>query len=361
MTRAWIPLALLAVATSAGALDLGEALKQLEKPAQESGPGPSRDSATEAPAPNLSSINLKKPSRAEEVALGREITGNLLGTDVRKGQRTDLDGTVPRPEQLPRTTRNRYRKVARVPVEFRKTYYQVVSETDVPSIGGLLKYYSALTKQAEDEAAKRALHVVSDQKDGIYLGDFREKSSVIEDDSVELVFIDPPYDDESIPLYGDAAEVAARILRPGGSLVTYCGQLQLPHVFPLMLEHLHYWWTGYFLHQTPPFARMNQYGVIVHGKPLLWFTKGKRGDRQTFVDDVVANELADKDFHPWQQSEDQASYYIDKLTQPEGLVVDFFVGGGTTAVCAKRLGRKFIGFEINEEHYVNALKRLESV
>lgn len=79
MTRAWIPLALLAVATSAGALDLGEALKQLEKPAQESGPGPSRDSATEAPAPNLSSINLKKPSRAEEVALGREITGNLLG------------------------------------------------------------------------------------------------------------------------------------------------------------------------------------------------------------------------------------------------------------------------------------------
>lgn len=79
MTRAWIPLALLAVATSAGALDLGEALKQLEKPAQESGPGPSRDSATEAPAPNLSSINLKKPSRAEEIALGREITGNLLG------------------------------------------------------------------------------------------------------------------------------------------------------------------------------------------------------------------------------------------------------------------------------------------
>lgn len=79
MTRAWIPLALLAVATSAGALDLGEALKQLEKPAQESGPGPSRDSATEAPAQNLSSINLKKPSRAEEVALGREITGNLLG------------------------------------------------------------------------------------------------------------------------------------------------------------------------------------------------------------------------------------------------------------------------------------------
>lgn len=79
MTRAWIPLALLAVATSAGALDLGEALKQLDKPAQESGPGPSRDSATEAPAQNLSSINLKKPSRAEEVALGREITGNLLG------------------------------------------------------------------------------------------------------------------------------------------------------------------------------------------------------------------------------------------------------------------------------------------
>jgi len=79
MRNAWIPLALLAVATSAAALDLGEALKNLEKPTQESGAGAAQGNTPEAPAQNLSSINLKKPSRAEEIALGREITGNLLG------------------------------------------------------------------------------------------------------------------------------------------------------------------------------------------------------------------------------------------------------------------------------------------
>lgn len=75
----------------AHAFDLGEALKgaqeAIDKNKQKDGSSTAEPTKTEAsPASNGSAapdskptINLKKPSRAEEIALGREITGNLLG------------------------------------------------------------------------------------------------------------------------------------------------------------------------------------------------------------------------------------------------------------------------------------------
>ena len=52
--------------------------------------------------------------------------------------------------------------------------------------------------------------------------------------------------------------------------------------------------------------------------------------------------------------------YIIKLTtfSPNAVVLDPFVGSGTTAVAAKMLGRKFIGIEINREYVEVANKRL---
>ena len=41
------------------------------------------------------------------------------------------------------------------------------------------------------------------------------------------------------------------------------------------------------------------------------------------------------------------------------IVLDPFIGSGTTAVVCKQLSRNFIGFEINEEYVKIANKRLE--
>ena len=42
-------------------------------------------------------------------------------------------------------------------------------------------------------------------------------------------------------------------------------------------------------------------------------------------------------------------------------MLDPFLGSGTTAVVAKKLGRHFIGIEKEKEYVAFALKRLESV
>jgi len=55
--------------------------------------------------------------------------------------------------------------------------------------------------------------------------------------------------------------------------------------------------------------------------------------------------------------------YIIQLStfSDDAIVLDPFVGSGTTAVAAKRLGRRFIGIDINREYVDIALKRLENV
>ena len=49
-----------------------------------------------------------------------------------------------------------------------------------------------------------------------------------------------------------------------------------------------------------------------------------------------------------------------KISSVEGnVILDPFVGSGTTCVASKRLGRKYIGFEINEKYYKIAKDRLQ--
>ena len=46
-------------------------------------------------------------------------------------------------------------------------------------------------------------------------------------------------------------------------------------------------------------------------------------------------------------------------SQPDMVVLDPFMGSGTTGVACKELGRKFIGIEINEKYCQIAQRRIE--
>lgn len=206
------------------------------------------------------------------------------------------------------------------------------------------------------EAAKEAEKITVADDYGVRHGDFREVAKTLDDASVDLVFTDPPYDRKTLPLYADMAEAAARILKPGGSMICYLGQFQIGEVCDLVSPHLRLWWTLACVH-TGKSARMTEYGIVVKWKPMLWFVRGTRGDKQTFVDDLIESRM-EKDAHDWQQSVVEASYYIDKLTLPGGFVFDPFCGGATTAVAAKQLKRKYLTCDVDEVAVKLARRRL---
>lgn len=63
--------------------------------------------------------------------------------------------------------------------------------------------------------------------------------------------------------------------------------------------------------------------------------------------------------HPTQKTEKVMRWCIEKCKTPEGgLVLDPFMGSGTTLRAAKDLGRKAIGIELEEKYCEVAAKRL---
>ena len=62
--------------------------------------------------------------------------------------------------------------------------------------------------------------------------------------------------------------------------------------------------------------------------------------------------------HPTQKPLYLMKWCIQFCNGTSGIILDPFLGSGTTAVAAKELGRKFIGIEISEEYCKIAVKRL---
>jgi DNA modification methylase len=98
--------------------------------------------------------------------------------------------------------------------------------------------------------------------------------------------------------------------------------------------------------------------IFVHWKPLVWFVKGGRYNTE-MVDDLIRGDKPAKEHHEWAQGLQEASYYIQNLTEPGELVVDPFAGSGTTLIAAADLGREAIGFEIDSDRISAAIQRIK--
>lgn len=92
---------------------------------------------------------------------------------------------------------------------------------------------------------------------------------------------------------------------------------------------------------------------------MLRFTNGEY--RGKWIGDVAQsrpNEI-DKRFHHWGQSESGMADLIGRCSNPGDIVLDPFVGGGTTGVVALDLGRRFVGCDTDRECVDRTIKRLQ--
>ncbi|HFU3814264.1 TPA: site-specific DNA-methyltransferase, partial [Streptococcus suis] len=65
--------------------------------------------------------------------------------------------------------------------------------------------------------------------------------------------------------------------------------------------------------------------------------------------------------HPTQKPIQLISHFVELLSNSGDLIVDPFMGSGTTGVVAKSLGRNFIGIELSEEYFDISSKRIEEL
>jgi site-specific DNA-methyltransferase (adenine-specific) len=183
--------------------------------------------------------------------------------------------------------------------------------------------------------------------------DFRELD--IPDESVDLVFTDPPYPKEFIPLWSDLSEFAARVLKPGHLLIAYCGQFWFPEYVDALREHLEYVWCGAVVTNGPHNVIQRKH-IWTRSKPLLFFSHGKYEPGEWF-EDTVFSEGRQKEEHDWQQSIGPAKDIIGKLLKPGDVVCDPFAGGGTTLVAAKECKCTAVGCDTDEVAVDTILRR----
>jgi 16S rRNA G966 N2-methylase RsmD len=188
--------------------------------------------------------------------------------------------------------------------------------------------------------------------------DFRDLK--LTEGSVDLIFTDPPYPGEYLPLWEDLSRFAARVLSPGAMLVAYSGQYHLLEVMNSLAKELEYLWLGAEVFRGPKTAVQGR-KVQNELKPLLFYRR--RGDSAAnlrWSSDTRYGEGPDKEHHHWGQSVAPARYYIERLTKPgaASLVVDPFLGGGTTAIAAQELGRSFVGCDVDWSCVVASKDRL---
>jgi len=74
---------------------------------------------------------------------------------------------------------------------------------------------------------------------------------------------------------------------------------------------------------------------------------------------LVSGNSIERTEHPAQYPEKMIERIIKAVTNKGDLVLDPFMGSGTSAVVAKKLGRDYVGYEINKEYIEIANKRLK--
>ncbi len=71
-----------------------------------------------------------------------------------------------------------------------------------------------------------------------------------------------------------------------------------------------------------------------------------------------APQSKNQNFHPTVKATKLMEYLIKLITPPNGVILDPFMGSGSTGVAAKRLGFEFIGIEKNQEYFEIAERRI---
>ena len=140
------------------------------------------------------------------------------------------------------------------------------------------------------------------------------------------------------------------------------GQSFLPEVFAALARSgLTYRWMLCCETNSGGRTQIFDRRILPKWKPILWYVKGSRDDLEWTGDVIKSDGNNDKRFHRWGQSEAQFEELVRRASLPGQVILDPFCGGGTTGVAVLRLGRRFIGIDIDERAIATTAERLSKV
>jgi DNA modification methylase len=87
--------------------------------------------------------------------------------------------------------------------------------------------------------------------------------------------------------------------------------------------------------------------------------KGNPCQPENPIGDVIEWKYTGNKLHPTQKPLSVLLPLVETFSAPSSLVLDPFTGSGSTLLAAKRLGRSYLGIELDAEYHAIASRRLE--
>lgn len=252
--------------------------------------------------------------------------------------------------------------------------------------------------------------------DKIYHMDCIDGMKLLSENSIDLVVTSPPYDNLreynnsstwNFDIFKNVANELYRVVKDGGVVVWIVSDACIngSETGTSFKQALYFKEIGFNIHDTMiwekesfRFPDKTRYGncfeymfIFSKGKPKsinlikdrvnklagtlnLGTSRAKNGtiyrksnDNKTFVQEVgfrfniwnISSERNNTSGHPAVFPLQLAIDHIISWSNENDIILDPFIGSGTTAIASKYLKRHFIGFEIDEQYYNIACNRLK--
>lgn len=225
----------------------------------------------------------------------------------------------------------------------------------------------------------------------LWQGDSRKLLKMLPDNSIDFILTDPPYNigmysTGNIPLFGRTAmnnDVAnwdhiefnpeewvddfIRVLKPKGNIFIFTSYNQIGK-WHTCLDHR--FDTSQFMiwHKINPAPKIYKAGFLNSCEMIFccWNKKHtwnfiSQKEMHNFIESPICMrpERLSAPKHPTQKPTSILKKMITIATNENDIVLDPFMGVGSTGIAALALNRKFIGFEISGEYFNAAKQRIE--
>ena len=230
----------------------------------------------------------------------------------------------------------------------------------------------------------------------LILGDCLKILKTLEKESIDLIFADPPYNlsgENSLtvhagkPVKCDKGEwdkiddfhefnkkwirECVRVLKPHGT-IWISGTLHNHPSIGMALKELGLWIINDVVWYKPNATPLLSKNRLVPSTELIWVaSKSKKyyfnydmakkiGDGKQMRNLWIIKARKHITPHPTEKPEPLLERIILIGSKKGDWILDPFMGSGTTGAVAKKLGRNFIGIEIDREYFSIAKKRIET-
>ena len=195
----------------------------------------------------------------------------------------------------------------------------------------------------------------------VYQGDCIQGLKRLPDKSVDLILTDPPYnvskaewDIDVLDLLDNCAKECSRIIKTDGLILWFVPTKYMIQIGNIICKYIPYRWQ--FIWYMP--NRIGGLASIGFSKytSVLIFSNAKSVHKN--MQDIRVSKWEKMKEHPTPKPKNLIRYLVKNCSNDNDLILDPFMGSGTTALACKQLNRRWVGFEISPEYCKIIQKRL---